>query len=182
MVDINFHKTHADHCVFVKNCAEGDFLILLLYVDDMLIVGSDVNKIANLKASLSKIFAMMHLSPAKQILGMFISRDSKNKKLWISNEKYIQKIMQKSNMNNAKPVSFPLLVHMKLCTEQCVIADEYKKTMKNVSYSSSVGSLIYTMVCTRPNIARPSPKQEHHKQKLVTPCFGRPTIFNIFNK
>ena len=38
MVDNDFHKTHADHCVFVKNFVEGDFLILLLYVDDMLVV------------------------------------------------------------------------------------------------------------------------------------------------
>ena len=39
MIDPKFHKTHTDHCVFVKNYAEGDFPILLLYVDDMLIVG-----------------------------------------------------------------------------------------------------------------------------------------------
>ena len=35
MVDHGFHKTRADHCVFVKNYPEGDFLILLLYLDDM---------------------------------------------------------------------------------------------------------------------------------------------------
>ena len=45
-VDNDFHKTHVDHCVFVKNFAEGDFLILLSYVDDMLIVGRDSNKIS----------------------------------------------------------------------------------------------------------------------------------------
>ena len=153
MVDNDFHKTYADHCVFVKNFAEGDFLILLLYVDDMLIVGRDSNKIVDLKASLSKSFAMKDLGPAKQILGMRISRDRKNKKLWISQEKYIEKVLKRFNMNNAKPVCSPLPVHMKLSSKQCPTTDEDKKKMKNVPYSSAVGSLMYTMVCTRPDIA-----------------------------
>ena len=49
MVDHGFHKTQADHCVFVKKYDGGDFLILLLYVDDMLIVRQDIKKIASLK-------------------------------------------------------------------------------------------------------------------------------------
>ena len=39
MTNQGYHKTQADHCVFVKKFEGGDFLILLLYVDDMLIVG-----------------------------------------------------------------------------------------------------------------------------------------------
>ena len=65
MTEHKFHKTHADHCVFVKNYPEGDFLILLLYVDDMLIVGSNTKRIANLKDALSKSFAMKDLGPTK---------------------------------------------------------------------------------------------------------------------
>lgn len=87
MINYGYHKTHTDHCVFVKNFVEGDFLILLLYVDDMLIVGSDTNKIASLKANLNKTFAMKDLGPARQTLGMHISRDRKKKKLWLSQER-----------------------------------------------------------------------------------------------
>ena len=45
MTDQGYHKTQADHCVFVKKFEGGDFLILLLYVDDMLIIGRDLAKI-----------------------------------------------------------------------------------------------------------------------------------------
>ena len=45
MTDQGYHKTQADHCVFVKKFEGGDFLIVLLYVDDMLIVGRDQAKI-----------------------------------------------------------------------------------------------------------------------------------------
>ena len=53
----------------------------------------------------------------------------------------------------AKFVSSPLSVHMQLNSEQYPITDEDKKTMKIVHYSSAVGSLIYTMVYTKPDIA-----------------------------
>ena len=49
MTDHGYHKTHADHYVFVKKLEGGYFLILLLYVDDMLIVGNDPKKIGSLK-------------------------------------------------------------------------------------------------------------------------------------
>ena len=75
MTGLGYHKAQPDHCVFMKRYTEGDFIILLLYVDDMLIVGNGTKRIALLKKALSKSFAMKDLGPAKQILGMKISRD-----------------------------------------------------------------------------------------------------------
>ena len=67
MTDQGYHKTQADHCVFVKKFEGGDFLILLLYVDDMLIVGRDQAKIRTLKKALNRTFSMKDLGPARQI-------------------------------------------------------------------------------------------------------------------
>ena len=58
MLEHKFHKAQADHCVFVKRYDEGDFLILLLYVDDMLVVGQDTKNIVSLKKELRKYFSM----------------------------------------------------------------------------------------------------------------------------
>jgi len=44
MAHHNFRKTFADHCVFVKNYMNGESIILLLYVDDILIVGKKKNE------------------------------------------------------------------------------------------------------------------------------------------
>ena len=153
MTEHKLHKTYADHCVFVKNHPEGDFLILLLYVYNMLIVGSNTKRIANLKNVLSKSFVMKDLGPAKQTLGMRISRDRKNKKLWLSQDRYIEKMLQKFNRDKAKPVSSPLAGHMKLCSSQCPTSKEDTDEMKKVPYVLAIGSLMYAMVCTRPDIA-----------------------------
>jgi len=75
MVEHDFKKTLTDHCAFVKKYASGDFIILLLFVDDMLIIGHDQKKIVTLRKALSKSFAMNDLGSAKQILGIKITRD-----------------------------------------------------------------------------------------------------------
>ena len=84
MMSHRYNRTSSDHCVFTKKFYDDDFIILLLYVDDMLIIGHDSSKIDRLKKELSKSFAMKDLGSVKQILSMKISRDRKNMKLWLS--------------------------------------------------------------------------------------------------
>jgi len=67
----------------------GDFIIVLLYVDGMLVVGHNTCRIQKLKQELSKSFTMKDLGPARQILGMQIVCYREDKKLWLSQEKYI---------------------------------------------------------------------------------------------
>ena len=95
-----------NHYVFVKKYDGGDFLILLLYVDDILIVTQDPKKITSLKKALGKYFAMKDMGHAKHILGMHIVR--KKKLLWLSQEKYMTKVLQSVNMQDAKSVGSTL--------------------------------------------------------------------------
>ena len=69
MAEHDFKKTLTDHCVLVKKYASDDFIILLLYIDDMLTIGHDLKKIVALKKALSKSFVMKDLGSAKQSLG-----------------------------------------------------------------------------------------------------------------
>jgi len=56
-------------------------------------------------------------------------------------------------MQNAKPVTTPLASHSKLSKEMCPKAQEEMDYMSKVPYASTVGSLMYAMLCTRPDIA-----------------------------
>lgn len=153
MTDLGYHKAQSDQCVFMKKYVEGDFIILLLYVDDMLIVGNSTKRIALLKKTLGKSFAMKDLGPAKQILGLKISRDGSKKKLWLSQEGYIENVLERFNMQNAKSDCSPLAGQHKLSNKQCPTIKKEKEVLKKVPYQSTVGSLMYAMVCTRPDIA-----------------------------
>ena len=96
-----------------------------------------------LKRKLAKSFAMKDLGAAMKILGMRITRDRKNRKLTLSQGEYIEKVLQRFRMHNAKPVSTPL----------CPETQEEIDYMSKIPYSSTIGSLMYAMVCTRPDIA-----------------------------
>ena len=118
MVDHRNARTTSDHCVFVKKFSDEEFIFLLLYVDGMLIICRDISKIDRLKKELSKSFNMKDLGPIKQIIGMKISRDRKKGKLWLSQESYIEKVLNRFNMSKTKPVSFTLASHLKLSSKQ----------------------------------------------------------------
>ena len=153
MMGHGYTKTNVDHYMYVKKLLDGKFLILLLYVDDMLIVGQDASMIGDLKKDLFKAFDMKDFGPAQQILGMEITHDRKSKKLWLSQEKYVEQILERFNMKHAKPVGTPLGGHFKLSKKSCPSSMKEKENMVSVPYSSTIKSLMYAMVCTRPNIA-----------------------------
>ena len=96
---------------------------------------------------------MKDLDPAKKILGMEISRDRKSRFLFICQENYIKKLLHRFNMHDAKSVSTHIAPHFKLSALQCPSTDEDFEYMSRVSYSSAIGSLMYAMVCSHPDIS-----------------------------
>ena len=84
MSEQGYTRCHSDHCVYLKRKNDGSYIILLLYVDDMLVAGSNMQEINVLKRKLANSFAMKDLGTTKQILSMRIARDKKNHKLTLS--------------------------------------------------------------------------------------------------
>ena len=109
--------------------------------------------IGNLKKDLFKSFDMKDLDPARQILGMQILSDRKAKKLWLSQEKYIEWVLKRFNMKHSKPVNTPLGAHFKLRKKSCSSSKKEKGDIISTIYSSAFGSLMYDMVCTQQDIA-----------------------------
>ena len=84
---------------------------------------------------------------------MRIIRDNANGILKLSQSKYVKKVLNRFNMNKAKPVSTPMGCHFKLSKEQSPKTEEERNHMSKVPYVSTIGSLMYAMVCTRLDIA-----------------------------
>ena len=71
----------------------------------------------------------------------------------MSHEQYIEKVLEIFNMSQAKVVSSPLASHFKLSSRHRPSTNKEKEDMRRVLYASAVGSFMYAMVCTRPDIA-----------------------------
>ena len=65
MSEQGYTRCHPDHYVYLKKKIDGSYNILLLYVDDMLIVGSNMQEINVFKRKLANLFAVKDLGAAK---------------------------------------------------------------------------------------------------------------------
>ncbi|KAH9687275.1 hypothetical protein KPL70_014703 [Citrus sinensis] len=76
------------------------------------------------------------------------------KKIWLSQKNYLKKILRRFNMQDCKSISTPLPVNFKLSSSMCPSNEAERKEMSRVPYASAVGSLMFAMICTRPDIAQ----------------------------
>ena len=148
-----YMRSEYDSCVYFKKNEEGVYIYLLLYVDDILIASTDKVQVQKLKSELGSEFDMKDLGDAKKILGMEITRDRSGYELFVSQEEYLWKVLGSYDMDQCKAVSTPLGAHFKLKTPTDIEHREEEEFMKKVPYQNAVGSIMYSMVGTHPDLA-----------------------------
>ncbi|GKD94215.1 retrotransposon protein, putative, ty1-copia subclass, partial [Tanacetum coccineum] len=153
MLSNGFKRISYDKYVYYRSYAPGEYIYLLLYVDDMLIACKSKAGIGSTKSLLKREFDMKELREAKKILSMEIIKDRSRKILRVSQSGYISKILNNFRIDNGKSVKMPLGGHFKLSLKDCPVRDYNVERMSKVSYANAVGSLMYLMVCTRPDLA-----------------------------
>ena len=147
-----FEVVEEDHCVYVKR-SKKSFLILSLYVDDIMLAGNDKSLIESTKEWLSSTFDMKDMGEASHILGMCIHQDRLKKMLYLSQEEYIDKVLQCFNMIGGKALMTPLPSYAKLSKLDCPQSDEERAKMEKLPYASICGSLMYSLIATHLDIA-----------------------------
>ncbi|KAK9179751.1 hypothetical protein WN943_028956 [Citrus x changshan-huyou] len=130
-----------------------EVIYLVLYVDDMFLDSKSMKLIDLLKQQLRDKFDMKDLGPAKKILGVEMIRNRTTRTLFLSQEKYVNKVLEKFGMLNCKPVSTPMAAHFRLSSQQCPSTESEQTEMLKTPYASSVGCLMYAMVLTRPDLS-----------------------------
>ena len=153
MILHDFIRSSYDSCVCLKKLQNGSLLYLLLYVDDMLVACDTLFEVENVKELLSNEFEMKDLGKAKKILGMEIMKDRSKGVLYLSQRKYIEKVVQRFSMSDAKGASTPLASHFKLSKKLCPQTKSEEEHMVRIPYTSVVGSVMYAVVRSRPDIA-----------------------------
>ena len=96
---------------------------------------------------------MKDLGPAKKILGIQLHRNEKTSTLFLSQEEYIRRVIDKFGMANSKPVQTPLAPHFRLSDQLCPKTEVEISEMINIPYASAVGCLMYVMVLTRHDLS-----------------------------
>ena len=128
----------------MKKLDDGKCVILCLYVDDILIFGSNLHVIEDVKSFLSRNFDMKDLGPVDVILGIKLIK--KDDGIVLTQSHYVEKLLKKFNYFDVNPVSTPYDPAVKL----------KKNTDEGVSqhkYAQIIGSLLHLSNFSRPDIA-----------------------------
>ncbi|KXJ71784.1 hypothetical protein RP20_CCG019713 [Aedes albopictus] len=146
---LGLHQSEFDPCLYYW-IEDGKVLFVAVYVDDVLIFSNDAALKNNLKAKLSSTFRMKDLGSAVSCLGIRITRAKGSVSL--DQEAYIDSMLRRFNMQDAKTVSTPMNTAEKLSKEMSPNTPEETERMKNIPYQEAVGCLMYLAQCTRPDI------------------------------
>ena len=138
-------------CVY-KYIKEKKVVFLVLYVDDILLIGNYVETLSNVKKWLAEQFQMKDLGKAIYILGIEIIRDRKKKLLALSQASYIDKVLARFLMQDSKKGLLLTQHGIILSKEQFPKTPQEEEDMRRIPYASVVGSQMYVMLCTRPDI------------------------------
>ncbi|GJV27558.1 retrotransposon protein, putative, ty1-copia subclass [Tanacetum coccineum] len=128
-----FTQNPDEPCVYLK--ASGSYIsILILYVDDILLMGNNIPMLQDVKSNLGRSFAMKDLGEAAYILGIKIYHD-------------------RFYMENSKRGTIPMQEKLKLSKSQGASTPAEKQRMQNIPYASAIGSIMYAVRCTRLDVA-----------------------------
>ena len=140
-----------DHCVYLKHSNNG-FVILSLYVDDILLAGNSKEMIDTVKRWLSSNFEMKDMGEDSYVLGVKIVRHRAKRLLGLSQETCIKRMLERYHMQDSKPMDTSVDKSLSLSYDMCPRTLEEKEKMLRVLYANVVGSLMYAMMCTHPDI------------------------------
>ena len=146
-------QSGADECVYiktVKNEIDGsiNFVILAIYVDDIILVSNSPDMLGEEKSIICEMFDMVDNDEISFCLGMSIQRDRVNKVLNISQQKYIENTLVKFGMDKCRPVATPIEPGTKYYK-----TSEDDELFDTKTYQMAIGSLTYAALATRPDIS-----------------------------
>ena len=156
-------------------------MIIILYVDDITLLGNSLDQINKIKAALSKRYDMNDLGETRTFLGLRIRRNRKQRTIMIDQSRYIGEVLDRFGMSDCNPARTPLPSGI-ILEKNKGLADEKFRS----HYQQLIGSLMYAMIGTRPDIAyavtrlaqfSSNPSQDHLKAAKHVLRYLRQTQF-----
>jgi hypothetical protein len=145
--ELGFQPCTSDQCVYF-NRKTG--ILIVTYVDDMLIIGKDKGKIKTLKRDLATKFEIEDIGPANYFVGVRITRDRERKTISLCQDAYVAKILERFQMEDCHLVDTPMTAR----ANKFMIPYDKQASKDDIElYGSMIGSEMYLVVQTRPDIA-----------------------------
>jgi len=142
LISSGFQKSLSEAILYVKKIND-DVLVISLYVDDLIVTGSNIQQVEEFKQKMMQFFEMTDLGLISFFLGMEIKQSKEEK--FICQKKYVKEILKKFHMENCKPTTSPMNQKDKFSKEDGTARVDEEK------FRSLIGYLLY-LTATGPDI------------------------------
>ena len=144
-----FTALDADACVY-KCDKDSSFIIISLYVDDLLLFSNSRPSLTAFKAVVSSVFHMKDLGEAKFVLGIEIIRDRSQRTTSLSQAAYVRDMLLTYDMTATSATDVPVQAGVRQAPPDIAYTAPLRDTRR---YQAAVGALMFAAVCTRPDIS-----------------------------
>lgn len=144
LTETDFTRNNYDYCLYSK-LVNGTIIYILVYVDDILICCKNKQVINEVKEKLSNKFSIKDLGKVENYIGISIDYDYNNNILYLSQQNYIESLVQKYGIKTKKVYETPMEQNLKL--------EQAENTDYNIKYRNLIGALLYISTGTRPDIS-----------------------------
>lgn len=153
MTKLKILRSEVDSAVFYRRDKLLKLLtIILVHVDDCSIAGCPKSLIQKFKIEIQKYVQITDLGDLHWILGIEVKQVGEERKIMLSQCSYIDLILRRYSLDDAKLVSTPMDVNVHLMTAQSPTTTEEFAKMHNIPYHEAVGLLMYASLGTHPDI------------------------------
>lgn len=151
-----YTRCKSDPCLYVKRILRAygtkSLSLIATRVDGLLIATNDTDELKQLKTRLSERFSMSDLGPVSWHCAMKINRDSVTNEITVSQEPYIDNILEKYGYQDISTYETPMAPNTIWSKSMCPTTDVEHEHMRNIAFRPLIGSLMYCLY-TRPDIA-----------------------------
>ena len=151
LVHLGFKVNPMDHSLFQKE-ENGKRFFVLVYVDDLVLIADNLEDLGEFKRRMTDKFVMTDLGEISYYLGLHVVRDKDRKTVFLHQRQYIKEVLERFGMADSHAVKTPLAAEHDLTVPEDFKEGE-EEEMRQVPYAQVVGSLMYIMTCTRPDLA-----------------------------
>jgi hypothetical protein len=149
---IGFTRSQIDQAVYFKRSAD-EHMVVTVSVDDMAVTSKRLQDITHFKDQLRHYFEISDLGELSWLLGLKVERDRSTRTITLSQNAYVDTILERFYLTDSKSAVIPMEVGTVLSIDQCPDTHAGLAEMHDVPYQRGIGSLMYAATSTRPDIA-----------------------------
>jgi hypothetical protein len=153
-LDYGFTCSQVDQAIYFRQNTE-EHTVITVSVDDMAVTSKRLRDIERFKAELCERFNISDLGELTWLLGLKVERDRPKRTIALSQKAYVETILKRFRLQDAKTTLIPMNTSAILSTDQSPSTSDETNEMGNIPYQRGIRLLMYAATSTRPDITFP---------------------------